>query len=508
MSTLDRSIHLLEWVGDRANPILVKETRQSLKSRQFVVTFMLLLAASWFLFAMGLLFGGDAIEYGAIGNTFFGFFYWILAIAVMVVVPFGAYRSLLAEKDQATYDLLSITTLTPRQIVWGKLLSALVQVLIFYSAIAPFIAFTSLLQGFELVAVTFRLGATLLLSLLVSMVAIASSAMTKQRHWQGLTSLVMLFLLFFVMTSLLGPIEFVVAELDLLTAETWWVLGFALLIAGSYFLLFQKIATAHLTFESDDRSSGIRRVCSGQFLLLWGGLLALEGVGPSGFALDQDAVIMAIVYSYVHWAIVGLVAVTENPYLSRRIRRNLPAGAVARLVRAPFLQGGHRGYLYVLLHLAVTVGVSTWAISHVSGTIAWGIDVPLAIAAYLVIYLGLACALGRWCLGLSGDIRPGHVRVLTLIIIAIGCLAPYLPLLWRSDYGFRYRPLMLPNPIATVDHLAGIGNQSTLILSILAAGCVVAVLVNLPAMRRGIAEVLFADVKPRPAVEPSSHVPD
>ncbi|MGE4004134.1 MAG: hypothetical protein AB7I48_28460, partial [Planctomycetaceae bacterium] len=62
MSTLERSIHLLEWVGDRANPILVKETRQSLKSRQFVVTFMLLLAASWFLFTMGLLLGGDAIE--------------------------------------------------------------------------------------------------------------------------------------------------------------------------------------------------------------------------------------------------------------------------------------------------------------------------------------------------------------------------------------------------------------------------------------------------------------
>ncbi|MGE3998614.1 MAG: hypothetical protein AB7I48_00215, partial [Planctomycetaceae bacterium] len=445
------------------------------------------------------LLGGDAIEYGAIGNTFFGFFYWILAIAVMVIVPFGAYRSLLTEKDQATFDLLSITTLTPRQIVWGKLLSALVQVLIFYSAIAPFIAFTSLLQGFELVAVTFRLIATLLLSMLVSMVAIASSAMTKQRQWQGLTSLVMLFLLFFAMTSLLGPIEFVVAQLDLLAAETWWVLGLSLLIGASYFLLFQKVAAAHLTFESDDRTSGIRLVCSGQFFLLWLGLFALDWLGPSSFAVDQDLVIAATFGSFVHWTIVGLVAVTENPYLSRRIRRNLPARTVLRLLLAPFLQGGHRGYLYVLLHLTALVAVSTWAISQLGGSMSRDLDVPLAIACYLMIYLGLGCALGRWCLGLSGDIRPGHIRVLTLMILAIGCLGPLVPMLWRADFRFEYNLWMLPNPYATVVHLLDNSGGTTAILSILATTAILAALANLRAMKRGVAEVIFADVKLQPS---------
>ena len=35
----------LERLGDRFNPIVVKEVRQALKSRQFVVTFLLLLLA-------------------------------------------------------------------------------------------------------------------------------------------------------------------------------------------------------------------------------------------------------------------------------------------------------------------------------------------------------------------------------------------------------------------------------------------------------------------------------
>ena len=36
-----------ERVTDRANPILVKETRQALKSRQFVISFLIVLVGCW-----------------------------------------------------------------------------------------------------------------------------------------------------------------------------------------------------------------------------------------------------------------------------------------------------------------------------------------------------------------------------------------------------------------------------------------------------------------------------
>jgi len=42
-----RAERLLVWLGERLNPILVKEARQSLKSRQFVITFGLLLLCGW-----------------------------------------------------------------------------------------------------------------------------------------------------------------------------------------------------------------------------------------------------------------------------------------------------------------------------------------------------------------------------------------------------------------------------------------------------------------------------
>lgn len=496
MSTIERSIAVLEQVGDHANPILVKETRQSLKSRQFVVTFMLLLAASWFIFTMGIMLGGDAIEFGAIGNEFFWFFYVILAFAVLVLVPFGAYRSLLAEKDQATYDLLSITTLSPRQIVWGKLSSALVQVLIFYSAIAPFIAFTSLLQGFDFVMVGFMLVITLFLAMLSSMIAIASSAMTKQRQFQALTSLLMLGMLIIQTMFLLSIVGSFVSRFSLLDAEAWWTLGFFLVIAASYFLLFQKVATAHLTFESDDRTSGIRKVFSGQFFLLWIGIFAMTWLAPLTFSLNDDILIPAIVLSFVHWGLVGLFAVTEDPFLSRRIRRNLPDSSLRRLFVAPFLQGGHRGYVYVLIHVAILTGISVALVPGLGGA-TWSLDVPVAMACYLVIVLGVSCALARWFLGLSSDIRAGHIRVLTLIILAIGCMLPYAPLLWTPAYQFNFNITMILNPFATLVHLADDGSHAAAVIPVLCIGAVLAMLVNLRAMRAGIAEIVFAEVKPR-----------
>ena len=137
-------------LADFANPILVKETRQALKSRQFVATFMLLLVASWIVSSFLLLNAGDQLEYRAVGGLFFSAYYLVLAFAVLAIVPFTAFRSLQAERELNTYDLLSITAMSPRQMVWGKLLSAVVQSLIYYSAITPFIAFSSLLQGFDL----------------------------------------------------------------------------------------------------------------------------------------------------------------------------------------------------------------------------------------------------------------------------------------------------------------------------------------------------------------------
>src|SRR3990172_10194342 len=110
----------LEFIGDYLNPILVKETRQALKSRQFTVTFVLLLACCWIVTMGGIAMIGPSIYYSAYGPTMLLAYYAILAFPLTVVVPLSAFRSLAAARGANTYELLSITTLGPRQIIAGK----------------------------------------------------------------------------------------------------------------------------------------------------------------------------------------------------------------------------------------------------------------------------------------------------------------------------------------------------------------------------------------------------
>ncbi len=64
----------------------------------FSGSFWALLGICWLIGTCGLLFAGDAVEFGAVGGAFFTLFYSVLAFAVLLLVPYGAYRSVLNER--------------------------------------------------------------------------------------------------------------------------------------------------------------------------------------------------------------------------------------------------------------------------------------------------------------------------------------------------------------------------------------------------------------------------
>ena len=115
----------LSKLSEYINPILVKETRQALKSRQFLITFSLLLMAGWgwSLIYLCIWYGeiGKGIFYAPLGQWMLVGYYWVLCFPLLVIVPFSAFRSLSGEREDGTFDLVSITTMRPRQIAGGKL---------------------------------------------------------------------------------------------------------------------------------------------------------------------------------------------------------------------------------------------------------------------------------------------------------------------------------------------------------------------------------------------------
>lgn len=520
MSTVERTFQWLERAGDWANPILVKETRQALKSRQFVITFMLLLGSAWIVSAFWLLRSGPSLEYEATGRQLFYWFYVVLAVATVLVVPFTAFRSLQSEREFNTYELLNVTTLTPRQIVWGKLFSALVQLFIFYSAITPFIAFASLLQGFDTPRAAFVLIGSMLVSLFLSMEVLMFATLAKQRVGQGFSAVVVLTQLAF---ALFGALGFVLQaiELDTLRIDNrdfWVATGVVLLFGASYFVLFQQVTTAQLTFESDNRSTAIRITGMLQFWMLWAllfGWLYFYAV-PLGLLRGFDSLLAGLAtISAVHWTVFGLFMSTEGDFLSRRVRRNLPRNPLLRFLSIPFLPGGARGYLNLILQMAtlwcLVVAFSAWNAQRAGSMSvgeflvnlvtfeqeAWeeGVRLATALCCYLLFYVGIGCALARWGMAISSEVRPAHARVLTIFVVLGGIIGSYIPVFLELVNWRRYSLVQISNPASTIVELGRDSDRNGVILALLAAGACAAIALNVRAMFRGSLDILWTQHK-------------
>ena len=181
-------------MGEWLNPILVKECRQAVKSRQFSLTFAGVLLCCWVWSIWGVASLGPSARFGAGGEglKMFAGYFVILAFPLLVVVPHGAFRSLSDERDDRTFELLAITTLSPRQIIAGKLGAAMIQMLIYLSAASPCLTFTYLLRGIDLPTILLGLGYTVLASLGLSLVSILAGSVAAERPWQTLWSALLL----------------------------------------------------------------------------------------------------------------------------------------------------------------------------------------------------------------------------------------------------------------------------------------------------------------------------
>lgn len=491
MSRSEQFLAFAERSTDWLNPILLKETRQALKSRQFILTFFLLLIVAWTISVGGVLWAGPALEYGTAGRTFFVFYFCVLAFAIFFVVPFGAFRSMLNEQEYNTYELMSISTLSPRQIVWGKLGSAVVQILIYYSAIAPFVAFTSLLQGFDLALVVLFLTVGVFWSVCVTMLAIMFSTLLGQKQWQATNTLGMIVMLMLQLAGIIAVSVDVVRGVVRYDRWAFWIdLAVACVAAATYFWLSLHVAVSRLTFESDNRSTWIRIICSVQFWSACAYLLMHHW--NRGWVVDNSVTTFVASACLFHWVVVGTFAASESEFLSRRIRRTLPDSALARWLKVVWIPGGSRGLVYVVLHLAMFSLLI--AVTTTSFELLW---IQAAIL-YVVCYLGFGAFLGRLAHTTTPEFRPAHTRALMLLMAAFAVVAPLVvQATGIAGQAGRYSLLKISNPFETLPYMADGAKpeDSVLILVLLGIAASVAVVVNGRAAVRGV----FGLVPYRPA---------
>ncbi|QDT05999.1 ABC-2 family transporter protein [Rubripirellula lacrimiformis] len=467
---MDRVDAWCERIGDALNPILVKETRQALKSRQFVGTFSVLLVAALAWTIIGSLSMMPQIYTSPSAPRMLIGYYLVLALPMLIVVPLAAFRSLEGEIDDGTLELLSITVLSPWQIVLGKLASAMLQMLLYFVALFPCVAYAYTLRGVDLPTTLLMMGMLLVAGVVLTIVALFMAPLARTRTGRITTLLAVMMLLLGAEWMVGFLVIGMILEGNPLTSDQMLFVVTATIgisITAGHLLL---TATAgQLTPESENRSTHLRVSLMILSAVVAGlGVLGVRMLGMAGFVtLTFFAIFLAGL-----WTLCSAMIVAESSVMTPRIRRELPNSLLARATLTWLTPGPASGLVFSVVNIVViTTGfvISIDLLGARNGTFGPPVmymamrQLCVAYAAYLIIFL----VGSRWLVALIRTRSNPRVEVGVAAVIALAMLSaliPYAVGLHFNDYrSFSYSGWQITNWAWTLAEIGNRGNLDTIV---------------------------------------------
>lgn len=345
MSVVDR---ITDLVSDRLSPILVKETRQSLKSRQFFWTFFILLVSVLVWTIIGLAGHDPTIEFGTTGASLLTGYWLILGIPLAVVIPYSAFRSLSKEYEDGTIQLVSATTMKSWQIVAGKLGSAMLQMIVYVSVLAPCIAFTYLLRGLSIPQIAIGMLYCVTGCFALTCISLMFAGANTSRLFGAGISIVLLLIqivAWICWSIFAGSLAFGDAVFVASSDGAFISFGIVSVFLTTGLLMFAS-ASSLISFEADNRSTLVRlAMLLQQFLLITLSVCWMTALN------DVDQIFMCAICTSHYWFIMGLVLIGEREGMSTRVKRSIPKTILGRAFTAFFFPGSGRGLLFALSNM-------------------------------------------------------------------------------------------------------------------------------------------------------------
>jgi hypothetical protein len=438
----------LSWLEDKSDwlsPIVVKEMRQVVRGREFNYSF----GASLFAGLTVAFFGaGDAlIGNGTSGRWTFLALMGCLACLGLGVVPLGAFSALRNERMEQTLELITLTALSARRIVVGKLLAQGVKLATLFAAMAPFIAMSFLLGGIDFVTILVALVVLFMWSLWACALCLFLSTLLKSRAMSGLVFAavgIALFLGFGLVRSLFYVARFGGGPLSIGSGpEPWWVLAIMTTFCVAAMANLVLLAENRLSLPTENRVTTLRVGFLLQFLLIGAWMLSFIGSLPG---VRSNAAEALGVLGGLHLALVAMFTVTEDLIPPRRVLRQMTASSRWRWLLATFLPGGGRGAVYVLAQMGLLLGAA-WLLEPTWGHLRW----VLAICGYICFFTGVPTLAFRL---FRPDRAPSlHLRVAVLVLVPAAMLLPDVIhyVLWRPEaLSLGYSARHLINPLRTL----------------------------------------------------------
>jgi hypothetical protein len=269
------SLRALTDFSDRIPPVLVKELRQGLRGRMFVIPFLVL--------QLLLMFTNTSTGAGATAS-----FWHFILITLVFLLPSRSLGALGEERDANTLDTLVLTRLTPWRIVWGKWCAAAAQSALVTVAVVPHLLVRYLNGGTSFIEEGFVLIMFLFVSGGVAGVFTAASVIKSPLLRNAFAAAVMIGVYVWVC----GPVIY---------GMTRGADGFSMVVVGEvsvlsvWAALFSMWHAAAAIAPAAQSVTTARRLTSFLAVLVFAGLTQLPGGGAVGLSAYGLFVMLAAV---------------------------------------------------------------------------------------------------------------------------------------------------------------------------------------------------------------------
>jgi hypothetical protein len=192
------SLSHLNDFPDRLSPMLVKELRQGLRARGFIILFMALQVALGFV----LLSTAANLDSSNAGTATSGIIFTFFSIAVVIVQPMRGIAAIRSEITGNTLEMMALTRLNAARIVFGKWFAIVGQSALILITIIPYLILRYFFGGMNLVG-------EIVLLLMLFLTSIAFTALTvggsggKANWFRGIIPVVVFFSLFTILPRML-----------------------------------------------------------------------------------------------------------------------------------------------------------------------------------------------------------------------------------------------------------------------------------------------------------------
>jgi len=451
---------LIERFDNAINPIVVKELRQAVNGRFVSALLMLFLLVS-VIFLIAAVADMNTDLSSVAGRDVMLMLNGVLLFTCMVVLPIFTAVRMANERADTQVDLMYITTLPARAIVWGKLTAAMIVALLVFSACMPFMTLSYLLRGIDLPTIFFILTLGFAVVILATMLAIFAACVSTGRGFRLLVGLALLWGLGMgcVLTNVLS-VEVVndglAGTFDGLDA---WLgaLVFVLVIAMGVWLLYTW-SVALITAPGANRMRPVRLTMMAAWAIM------SIAVWIWGIYLDAaDVIRIWAAMSAIYFSIGMLIAVGEREEWGQRVAETIPRSFFGRIIAFLTYSGSAGGMLWswlmiVLVGAIVCVAAPLWdqwfgtTIGRVSPMDSFGdaelLQQVVGLGLYVYAYCISALLIRRHVL--RHVVPPSHTWSLALVLGALGCTLPLLVTIFMTggDWYQDEEVWLIANPAA------------------------------------------------------------